>query len=72
MSDHRGCCEACRANTRHLRWLTIIVTVFIVSHALLVPLLPRLFALNAAVVTVLLVVAVAILAFLAARRVGQS
>ncbi len=64
------CCTTCRTTARRLRLLTICYVVFVVAHALIIPLLPKLFDAAPAVGVGALVAGVAVLAFVAARRVG--
>lgn len=41
MIHHTQCCPVCRRNTRRLTWA---FSLFVILHALLIPLLPTLFA----------------------------
>lgn len=63
-------CTTCRTTARRLRLLTICFAVFVVLHALIIPLLPRLFHAAPALTVGALVCGVAALAIIATKRVG--
>lgn len=65
-------CTTCRTTARRLRLLTICFAVFVVAHALIIPLLPRLFEAAPALTVGALVCGVAALAIIATRRVATS
>jgi hypothetical protein len=63
-------CTTCRTTARRLRLLTICFAVFVVAHALIIPLLPRLFHAAPALTVGALVLGVVAVALIATRRVG--
>ncbi len=63
-------CTTCRTTARKLRLLTICFAVFVVAHALIIPLLPRLFDAAPALTVGALTLGVVAVALIAARRVG--
>jgi predicted membrane channel-forming protein YqfA (hemolysin III family) len=64
------CCTTCRTTARRLRLLTICFAVFVVLHALIIPLLPKLFDAAPAVGVAALVLGVVAVALIATRRIG--
>ena len=63
-------CTTCRVTARRLRLLTICFAVFVVLHALIIPLLPRLFDKAPELTVGAMVAGVAALAIIATQRVG--
>jgi VIT1/CCC1 family predicted Fe2+/Mn2+ transporter len=53
---------------RRVTWLAVCFTVFVLAHAVLIPLLPRLFSMSSEAAVGALVAAVATLAFVVVSR----